>query len=267
MSMLTPPGMGGKYRIKGDRYPRMRRSRGRGKIIFASVASMVAVAMIGWGTLQLIDIFSGGSGGARASGAGGKPGDCATPAASRDAAAAKDEQSRAPGDAGKGKGRGKAKSEDDKGGRDDKGEKSEGEGKGGKNGGSPPEGKLPEPRAITVNVLNATSRDGLAQSTADDLKKRGFKIGKVGNAPDGLDKKVKKAGMLVGAPGSATSARLKVLSTQVDGTGTKFTERDGKDVDLVLGDGFKKLTKKKAAMSTLAKLNKSKPSPSSSGKC
>lgn len=27
MSMLTPPGMGGKYRITGDKYPRMRRPR------------------------------------------------------------------------------------------------------------------------------------------------------------------------------------------------------------------------------------------------
>ena len=250
MSMLTPPGMGGKYRITGDRYPRMRRSRGRGKIIFASVASVVAVAMIGWGTLQLIDIFTGGRGPARASGPGAA--DCPTPAASRDAAAAKNEHRGAPGEDGK-----------DKGGESDGGKSA----KGGKNGGSPPAGKLPAPRTITVNVLNATSRAGLAQSTADALKKRGFKIGKVGNAPEDLDKKVKKAGMLVGAPGADTSARMKVLGTQLDGTGTKYTKRDGKEVDLVLGNDFKKLTKKKAAMSSLAKLNKPEPSHSTSGQC
>lgn len=61
MSMLTPPGMGGKYRITGAKYPRMRRTRGRRRIVLAVVASVVAVGLIGWGTLQLIDVFTGGS--------------------------------------------------------------------------------------------------------------------------------------------------------------------------------------------------------------
>ncbi|GAA2611736.1 LytR C-terminal domain-containing protein [Streptomyces axinellae] len=261
MSMLTPPGMGGKYRIKGDRYPRMRRSRGRGKIIFASVASVMAVAVIGWGTLQLIDIFSGGPDATRASGPGAA--DCPTPAASRDAAAAEGERER---EGGRNDKHSKEHKDDGRGGGSEADGSARG-GKGGKNGSSPPEDKLPAPRTITVNVLNATSRAGLAQSTADALEKRGFTIGKVGNAPEDLDKKVKKAGVLVGAPGPATSARMKVLGTQLDGTGTKYTERDGKDVDLVLGDGFTKLTKKKAALSALAKLNKPQPSPSASGKC
>jgi len=60
MSMLTPPGMGGKYRITGAKYPRMRRNRGRRRIVLAVVASVVAVGLIGWGTLQLIDVFTGG---------------------------------------------------------------------------------------------------------------------------------------------------------------------------------------------------------------
>ncbi|MDJ1131805.1 LytR C-terminal domain-containing protein [Streptomyces iconiensis] len=224
MSMLTPPGMGGKYRIKGDRYPRMRRSRGRGKIILASVASVVAVAVIGWGTVQLIDIFAGG-GSASASDDRAKPSDCTTPKASKSATAAKN-------------------------GKGDKGSAQDGKDK----GHAP--GALPEPGSITVNVLNATSRGGLAKSTSDELKKRGFKIGDIGNAPSALDKKVKKTGVLVGAPGSDTTARLKVLGTQLDGADTKFVERDGKDVDLVLGDDFKKLTKKKAATAALAKLGR-----------
>lgn len=251
MSMLTPPGMGGKYRIKGDRYPRMRRSRGRGRIILASVASVVAVAVIGWGTLQLIDVFSGGNS-ASASDDRAKPANCATPHASRSAAAAKDTKG------------------GDKDGR--------GEGKGGEESGSqggggigkikaPVAGALPEPGTITVNVLNATSRGGLAKSTSEELKKRGFKIGEVGNAPAGLDKKVKKTGVLVGAPGSGTTARLKVLGTQLDGVDTKFVDRGGKDVDLVIGDDFKKLAKKNTAVTALSKLAQAdkastKPAPS-----
>ncbi|WP_329315763.1 LytR C-terminal domain-containing protein [Streptomyces sp. NBC_01262] len=60
MSMLTPPGMGGKYRITGNQYPRMRRPRNRGRIVAAVLATVVVVGLIGYGTLQLIDVFGGG---------------------------------------------------------------------------------------------------------------------------------------------------------------------------------------------------------------
>lgn len=60
MSMLTPSGMGGKYRVTGNQYPRMRRPRRRGRIMAAAVASMVALGLISWGTLQLIGVFRGG---------------------------------------------------------------------------------------------------------------------------------------------------------------------------------------------------------------
>ncbi|MHC0432790.1 LytR C-terminal domain-containing protein [Streptomyces sp. O3] len=59
MSMLTPPGMGGEYRITGDKYPRMRRGRKGRRIVLALVASVAALGLAGWGTLQLIDVFSG----------------------------------------------------------------------------------------------------------------------------------------------------------------------------------------------------------------
>ncbi|MFI1952776.1 LytR C-terminal domain-containing protein [Streptomyces xinghaiensis] len=65
MSMLTPPGMGGKYRITGNRYPRMRRPRHR-RVVLAAIGATAAVALIGWGTLQVVDIFTGGGGKARA---------------------------------------------------------------------------------------------------------------------------------------------------------------------------------------------------------
>ena len=80
MSMLTPPGMGGKYRITGDKYPRMRRTRGRRRIVLAVVASVVALGLIGWGTLQLIDVFTGGGDKASAAGA---TGDCRTKTSAR----------------------------------------------------------------------------------------------------------------------------------------------------------------------------------------
>lgn len=221
MSMLTPPGMGGKYRITGDRYPRMRRPRSRRRLVFAALGSVVALGLVGWGTLQLIDVFSGG---------GGKRGD--TVRAARGSADCKREP-------GKGHGRGHGSSS------------------------RTAAGKLPKPSDITVNVFNATKRSGLAKDTADELEKRGFKIGDVGNAPKAYDQKVKAPGILLGAPGS-TDGAFRVLGTQLAGTQSKNDGRRGKDVDLIIGSGFKDLAGKKDAEKALTALTKPSPRPSGS---
>ena len=213
MSMLTPPGMGGKYRIKGNKYPRMRRPRRRGRLVVLAVASAAVLGVGGWGTLQLIDVFTGGGREASAVGSGT---DCAP---------------------------------------------------GTKASPSPRAKALPEPRAITVNVLNATTRGGLAKKTADELKKRGFKIGDVGNAPQRYDKKVKGTGVLLG-PASALDTSLPVLGTQLPGA-ERRTEatRKGTDLDLVIGDGFKELAGKPDADRALTKLATPEPAPSSKKGC
>ncbi|MER6423284.1 LytR C-terminal domain-containing protein [Streptomyces sp. NPDC001137] len=210
MSMLTPPGMGGKYRITGDKYPRMRRRR-RGRLGVALVASVAALGLVGWGTLQLIDLFTGG--GEKASAAGPKA-DCrakATPSADTRKAA------------------------------------------------------VPKPGTITVNVYNATERSGLAKNTADELKKRGFKIGDVGNASKEFDKKVKGTAILLGAP-SALNSSLPVLATQLAGAEKRADTRKGTAVDLILGTAFKDLTPKAAADKALAALANPQPTPTSSKK-
>ncbi|MEU1598212.1 LytR C-terminal domain-containing protein [Streptomyces sp. NPDC005708] len=200
MSMLTPPGMGGQYRITGDKYPRMRRPRRRGRLVFAIVASAAAVGLIGWGSLQLIDVFTGRGGKSSASGA---KADCATKASPSPAANAK---------------------------------------------------ALPQPAQITVNVLNATPRSGLAKETADELKKRGFHIGTVGNATQEFDKKVKGIGVLLG-PKAALDTTLPVLGTQLAGVDRRTDiSRTGASVDLILGDKFKSLSSKADADKALAAL-------------
>ncbi|MFE2829158.1 LytR C-terminal domain-containing protein [Streptomyces sp. NPDC059271] len=217
MSMLTPPGMGGQYRITGDKYPRMRRPRGRRRLAFLVVASVAALGLIGWGTLQLIDVFTGGG---KASAAGTKA-DCgskASPAAKASAAAAV-------------------------------------------------AGTLPKPGQITVNVLNATPRSGLAKQTADELKKRGFKIGDVGNATAAYDKKVEGAGLLLGAK-DADRAALPVLNTQLSGAQLKTDGRkQATTVDLIIGNGFKTLTTKEDADKALTVLAQPVPTPSSKKSC
>lgn len=213
MSMLTPPGMGGNYRIKGNKYPRMRRPRRRGRLVALTVASVVVLGVGGWGTLQLIDVFTGGG---RKASAAGDGTDCGTTTKASPSAAAE---------------------------------------------------PLPQPRTITVNVLNATTRAGLAKKTADELKKRGFKIGDVGNATKQYDKKVKGTGLLLG-PAAARDTTLPVLGTQLPGA-ERRTEaaRKGAAVDLVIGDGFKELAKKPDADRALTKLATPEPAPTTKKGC
>ncbi|MFE6890027.1 LytR C-terminal domain-containing protein [Streptomyces sp. NPDC057694] len=215
MSMLTPPGMGGKYRITGDKYPRMRRGRSRSRIVLAVVASVAAIGLIGWGSFQLVDVFTGGG---KASAAGSGAADCPkNPSASPSPAKAA--------------------------------------------------AKLPAPAKIKVNVLNATTRGGLAKDTADELKKRGFAIGDVGNATKAYDKKVKGVGILLGAK-SASDAALPVLGTQLAGAELKTdTRAKPAEVDLIIGKQFKTLSSKAEADKALAALTDTKPNPSSSPSC
>ncbi|OIV36613.1 hypothetical protein BIV57_15255 [Mangrovactinospora gilvigrisea] len=98
---------------------------------------------------------------------------------------------------------------------------------------------LPAAKSVTVNVLNATTRTGLAKDTADALKKRGFRIGKVGNAPDALNGKVKgTAELLAGAKGAAAA---KLVGAEAAGAQPKADSRTDTSVDLVLGDTWKGL--------------------------
>ncbi|MFJ9816090.1 LytR C-terminal domain-containing protein [Streptomyces sp. NPDC101151] len=202
--------MGGQYRITGDKYPRMRPPRRRGRLVFAVVASVAALGLIGWGTLQLIDVFTGG----RKNSAAGAKAECHTkahPAA----------QTRT----------------------------------------------LPRPGEITVNVYNATARSGLARDTADELKKRGFKIGDVGNASKEFDKKVKGTGLLLG-PASALNTSLPVLATQLTGAERRADAgRKGAGLDLIIGDGFKNLTQRTAADRALVKLTAPEQTPAAKKNC
>jgi hypothetical protein len=225
MSMLTPPGMGRQYRITGDKYPRLRRPKRRRRIVLAVVASVTALGIVGWGTLQLIDVFTGDEDQAAAA---GPKADCASRVSP---------SPKASGSAGK---PGRA-------GASEKG--------------------FPTPGKITVNVLNATPRAGLAKETANELKKRGFRIGNVGNATEEYDKKVKGVAILLGAK-AAEGAALPVLNTQLTGARVKTDGRaKATEVDLVIGTGFKALSKQKDADKALADLTSPEPTPTATKTC
>ncbi|MGC9380239.1 LytR C-terminal domain-containing protein [Streptomyces sp. MH13] len=198
--------MGGQYRITGDKYPRMRPARRRGRLAIAGVACVTVIGVLGWGTLQLIDVFTGGDK-ASAAGAAG----CSATTAKASA--------------------------------------------------SPAAVAVPKPAQVTVNVLNATTRSGLAQKTADELKKRGFRVGAVGNASKEYDKKVGGTGVLLGAA-TTLKTSLPVLGTQLPAADRR-TDAARKDttVDLIIGDGFKGLAKKADADAALAGLAAPRPTP------
>jgi hypothetical protein len=186
MSMLTPSGMGGKYRVTGNAYPRMRRPRRRGRILAAVIASIVVLGLFGWGALQLFHVFNGDSGNTKANAAPQNRPSCKpapTPARAAKPVA------------------------------------------------------LPQPAGVTLNVLNATARGGLAKSTADELAKRGFKVANFGNALPPYDKKVTQSALLVAGPAGEGAARE--AGTQVAGSAVKIDPtRKGTAVDLLIGNGF-----------------------------
>lgn len=206
MSMLTPPGMGGQYRITGDKYPRMRPSRRRGRLALLVGACAAVLGVLGWGTLQLVDVFTGGDKASAAGGAADCPAEAtASPGTTADAAS------------------------------------------------------LPAPGRITVNVLNATTRSGLAQKTADELKKRGFRIGDVTNAPKEFDKKVEGTGILLG-PAAALKTSLPVLGAQLPAAERRAdAARKDTTVDLIIGNGFRGLAVKAEADRATAALAAPRP--------
>ncbi|MYS20155.1 LytR family transcriptional regulator [Streptomyces sp. SID4948] len=180
--------MGGKYRVTGNAYPRMRRPRRRGRVVAAVIASVVVLGLFGWGALQLFDVFNGKGGNQAQAAPLNKPSCKPVPAPTHTGKLA----------------------------------------------------PMPQPSAITLNVLNATSRGGLAKSTADQLAARGFKVAKFGNAPDGYDQKVTQTALLVAGPAGEAAARE--AGTQVAGSSVKIDPaRKGKTVDLLIGDGYSAL--------------------------
>ncbi|MFJ3922314.1 LytR C-terminal domain-containing protein [Streptomyces sp. NPDC090022] len=209
MSMLTPPGMGGKYRVTGAAYPRMSRRRSRRRLVFTALGSVLVLALLGYGTLQLIDVFGGDKD-------------------KRDAVATKNCGT---------KGRPASAST-----------------------AAQPPVQLPQPGTITVNVYNATPRSGLAKAVGDELKKRGFTVADVGNAPADFDKKVPGTGILLGSP-KTDKAAYSVLATHLAGTTQQADAREGADIDLILGDAFKELSTVQEAEKALAALTNPQPLP------
>nr|WP_073929069.1 LytR C-terminal domain-containing protein [Streptomyces sp. CB03911] len=224
MSMLTPQGLKGKqYRVTGTAYPRLGRPPRKGRKIFAFICSLLALALIGLGGVQLVDIFTGKFKHATAQA-------CATPSAAATGKALAAPAADAP------------------------------------PGTSPAPAApvdpaaVPQPQAVTVNVYNATAKAGLAGRTAEELKKRGFVIGTVGNAPTALDKKVPGTAQVIGGP--AAVGAMTLLTSQIAGATSTPDARTDATVDFVIGDSYNALLDETQAAAALALATKPSPTPS-----
>lgn len=245
MSMLTPPGLKGKqYRITGTTYPRLSRPNHRRRRITFAITGVLVLAVLGWGTIQLVGIFDGSD---KKTAADGCPrtGPSAVRAVGTDARALSGDSKASPNASGHAAVPGVASA----------------------TAAAPaptfaaiPPGHAPLASTITVNVYNATNRTGLASQTAAVLKQRGFVIGKIGNAPAPLQNKVPGAAQITGAGTSA--AMMTMVGAEVAGARPVVDTRKDTTVDLVIGNGFSALVTPAQAAKAVALASRPVPAPS-----
>jgi len=104
------------------------------------------------------------------------------------------------------------------------------------------------PKAVTVNVYNATKRRGLAGTVATELRKRGFRVGEVDNDP--LERKVTGAAEVRSSTQGVDAARTVIA--QVGTVVAIPDQRTDTTVDLVLGAGFTALQSRADAAAALS---------------
>jgi hypothetical protein len=102
-----------------------------------------------------------------------------------------------------------------------------------------PSGDRVFPVQVTVSVLNAGTREGLAGRTMQLLTDDGFAEGDLGNAPSATD--VPRAEIWTTDPGSPA---VRLVASRL-GRGTQVVRRDAPaaGVVVVVGDGFSDLSK------------------------
>ncbi len=109
--------------------------------------------------------------------------------------------------------------------------------------------RLPNPRAVTVDVLNGAGRYHLATDVSTELKSRGFTMG-TPNSTAAL------GGVAEIRFGMAGRAGATLLSYHVPGAKLVLARRPDARIDLVLGSGFHALASPAAVSRTVASAKK-----------
>jgi hypothetical protein len=95
----------------------------------------------------------------------------------------------------------------------------------------------PARASFTVNVMNATGRNGIAAQVAAGLTRRGFAVDGISNAPESWF--VTRTAVVHHGPAGLDQALL--TASQVPGAKLFADERRGTSVDVVVGLGFEDL--------------------------
>ena len=109
---------------------------------------------------------------------------------------------------------------------------------------------VPAPKrgSFTVNVMNATGRDGVAAQVAAGLGKRKFTVGGISNAPESWY--VTQSAVVHHGPDGLDQALL--TASQIPGAKLFGDSRKGTSVDVVVGLGFQQLGPVPTAVQTAA---------------
>lgn len=94
-----------------------------------------------------------------------------------------------------------------------------------------------EPGEVTVNVYNAKGEPGLAGRITQELRERDFVVDATANDPEKAQ--IDHSADIRFGPDGAAAAEF--LQQQVSGSELVPVDREGEEVDLVLGDGFEDL--------------------------
>jgi LytR cell envelope-related transcriptional attenuator len=113
------------------------------------------------------------------------------------------------------------------------------------------------PGAVTVNVYNATNRDGLARSVAKSLRTQGFNIGEIANDP--LGKRIVGVGEV--RHGQLGTADANLVAKRLPGAKVVLDKRTDDSVDLVLGNRFSALRAPAGVVQTHATKPTTPPTP------
>jgi hypothetical protein len=106
----------------------------------------------------------------------------------------------------------------------------------------------PAATTVRVNVFNATERRGLAAAVASQLRRRGFRVGKIANDPA----KRPVAGVAEVRSSVAGAAAARTVAAQIGRYVAVRDQRRDATVDLVLGSSFTALRPPAAARAALA---------------
>jgi hypothetical protein len=122
--------------------------------------------------------------------------------------------------------------------------------------------KLPPTSKIKINVYNGTGPNnrkvGLAGQVAEDLKNRGFNVGKVEEHPQNFDKVAK---LSYGPKGVAAASVVRAYFLGETEDGGFDIKRADDTVDITLGSKFKELGSKTEVNQKIAQLGNPSPPP------